>query len=138
MLTCRELSNMSKRTLEFMRFCMVGTVNTGVDFVIFAALSYMGVMLLVAQCVSYSCGVLNSFILNRNWTFPEHGQSSGKLIRFLVLNLCTLTITYGLLVYFHNVLAWPLLICKLLATVASLGINYVGSRLWIFSPVSTT
>lgn len=117
---------------------MVGAVNTGVDFAIFAALTNMGVILLVAQSVSYSCGVLNSFILNRNWTFRERGQSSGKLIRFLVLNLCTLTITYGLLVYFHNALAWPLLICKLLATVASLGINYVGSRLWIFSPVSTT
>jgi len=127
---------MSKRSLEFVRFCLVGTVNTGVDFTVFTVLSNMGVLLLVAQCVSYTCGVLNSFLLNRTWTFRRRGQSTGQLIRFLALNLGTLTITYGLLVYFHNSLAWPLLVCKLLATGASLGINYIGSRLWIFSPIS--
>ena len=127
---------MSKRSLEFMRFCLVGAVNTGVDFTVFTVLSYMGVLLLVAQCISYTCGVLNSFLLNRTWTFRGRGQSARQLIRFLALNLGTLTITYGLLVYFHNSLAWPLLVCKLLATGASLGINYIGSRLWIFSPIS--
>ncbi|TGE32234.1 GtrA family protein [Desulfosporosinus sp. Sb-LF] len=119
-----------------MKFCLVGTVNTGVDFVVFTVLSNLGVLLLIAQCVSYTCGVLNSFLLNRTWTFRGRGQSSGQLIRFLVLNLGTLIITYGLLVYFHNSLAWPLIVCKLVATCASLGINYVGSRLWIFSPIS--
>lgn len=127
---------MSKRSLEFMRFCLVGAVNTGVDFTVFTVLSNMGVLLIVAQCVSYTCGVLNSFLLNRTWTFRGRGQSIEQLIRFLVLNLGTLTITYGLLVYFHNSLAWPLLVCKLFATGASLGINYVGSRLWIFLPIS--
>ena len=130
------MSNRSKPSLEFMRFCLVGTVNTGVDFTVFIVLSNMGVLLLVAQCVSYTCGIFNSFLLNRTWTFRERGQSLGQMIRFLVLNLCTLTITYGLLVYFHDHLAWPLLVCKLLATGASLVINYAGSRLWIFSPVA--
>ena len=130
------MSNRSKPSLEFMRFCLVGTVNTGVDFTVFIVLSNMGVLLLVAQCVSYTCGIFNSFLLNRTWTFRERGQSLGQMIRFLVLNLCTLTITYGLLDYFHDHLAWPLLVCKLLATGASLVINYAGSRLWIFSPVA--
>ena len=123
---------MMKRNHEFMRFCLVGAVNTGVDFTVFAVLSNLGVLMLVAQCVSYTCGVLNSFLLNRTWTFRGYGQSPGQLIRFLALNLGTLTITYGLLVYFHTSLAWPLLVCKLLATAASLGVNYLGSRLWIF------
>lgn len=132
----RGLAKMSKRSFEFMKFCLIGAVNTGVDFTAFTVLSNMGVILLVAQSVSYTCGVLNSFLLNRTWTFRGCAQSSGQLIRFLALNLGTLTITYGLLVYFHNSLAWPLLVCKLVATGASLVINYLGSRLWIFSPVS--
>ena len=127
---------MSKRSSEFMRFCLVGAVNTGIDLAVFAVLSSWGLSLLVAHSLSYTCGVLNSFLLNRKWTFRGCGQSSGQLIQFLVLNLVTLTLTYGLLVYFHNHLAWPLLVSKLVATGASLGINYVGSRLWIFSPIS--
>lgn len=127
---------MSKRLTEFMRFCLVGAVNTGIDLAVFAVLSSWGFSLLVAHSLSYTCGVLNSFLLNRSWTFKRREQSSGQLIRFLALNLGTLTITYGLIVYLHNSLAWPLLVCKLLATGASLGINYLGSRLWIFSPIS--
>ena len=123
---------MSKRSLEFMRFCLVGAVNTGVDFMVFTVLSNMGVLLLVAQCVSYTCGVLNSFLLNRTWTFRGRGQSSGQLIRFLALNFGTLTITYGLLVYFHNHLVWSILVSKLLATGVSLVLNFTGSRLLIF------
>lgn len=126
---------MSKQSTEFMRFCLVGAVNTGVDFAVFTVLSSMGVLMLVAQCVSYTCGILNSFFMNRTWTFKGHGQSTGQMIRFLVLNLGTLTITYGLLIYFQNSLALPLLVSKLFATGASLGINYVGNRLWIFSPI---
>ena len=127
---------MSKRSLEFIRFCLVGAVNTGVDFTVFTVLSNLGILLLVAQCVSYTCGVLNSFLLNRTWTFRRCAQSSGQLIRFLALNLGTLSVTYGLLVYFHDHLAWSLLVCKLVATGASLGINYIGSRLWIFSQIT--
>ncbi|SPF31542.1 putative membrane protein [Candidatus Desulfosporosinus infrequens] len=127
---------MSKQSTEFMRFCLVGAVNTGIDLAVFAILSSGGFSLLVAHSLSYTCGVLNSFLLNRTWTFRGHGQSHGQLIRFLALNLVTLTLTYGLLVYFNTSLAWPLLVCKLLATGVSLGINYFGSRLWIFSPIS--
>jgi len=126
---------MSKRSPQFMRFCLVGVVNTGVDFAVFTVLTNMGVLLLVAQCISYTCGVLNSFLLNRTWTFQRRGQSSGQLIRFFALNLGTLAITYGLLVYFHNHLAWSLLVSKLVATGASLVINFGGSRLWVFSPI---
>jgi len=131
------LAKRSRSSLEFMRFCMVGAVNTGVDFAVFAVLSNMGVLLLVAQGISYTCGVLNSFILNRTWTFRGRGQFSIQFIRFSALNLCTLSLTYGLLVYIHHALGWPLLASKVIATGASVVINYAGSRLWIFLPVSS-
>jgi len=123
---------MGKRPLEFIKFCLVGAVNTGVDFTVFTVLSNWGVLLLVAQVVSYTCGVLNSFLLNGRWTFRGRGQSSGQLTRFLALNLATLTITYGMLVYFHNHLVWSIPVSKLLATGVSLILNFTGSRLLIF------
>lgn len=123
---------MAKRPLEFIKFSLVGAVNTVIDFTVFTVLSNMGVLLLAAQCVSYTCGVLNSYLLNRTWTFRGRGQYSGQLIRFLALNLGTLTITYGMLVYFHDYLVWPILVSKLLATGVSLVINFMGSRLLIF------
>lgn len=121
-----------QRPYEFFRFCLVGAVNTGVDFMVFALLSNLGVLLLPAQVVSYTCGILNSFLLNRKWTFSSRRRSTGQLLRFLLLNLFTLSITYGLLVYFTDQFGWSVLVSKLLATAASLVINFTGSRLLVF------
>lgn len=121
-----------KRPLEFLRFCLVGAINTGVDFLVFALLSNLGVLLLAAQVVSYTCGILNSFLLNRKWTFQAKRRSPRQLLRFLVLNLFTLLITYGLLLCFTDQFGWSVLFSKLLATAASLVINFTGSRLLVF------
>ncbi|MDP4161330.1 MAG: GtrA family protein [Bacillota bacterium] len=124
---------MWKRPLEFLKFSLVGAVNTGVDFTVFTVLTNLGVLILVAQCISYTCGVLNSFLLNRTWTFRGCAQSSKSFLRFLLLNLGTLIVTYILLVYFHNNLGLSILFSKLLATSVSLFINFTGSRFLVFS-----
>lgn len=119
--------------MEFLRFCVVGAINTGIDFTVFAILYAWGVPLFPAHTLSYSCGIINSFLLNRKWTFkePEY-QPIGQLIRFIALNLFTLSATYGLLVWFHHFWGWPTLVSRLLAMVVSLTINFIGSRLWVF------
>lgn len=130
------LAKITKSPLEFLKFCLVGAVNTGIDLAVFAVLSSWGFPLLLAHSLSYTCGGLNSFLLNRTWTFKQGGQPTGQLIKFLLLNLLTMMLTYGLLVTSYNYFAWPMLICKLVATGAGLVLNFTGSRLWVFSPVS--
>jgi len=127
------LANIKESPLEFLKFCTVGAVNTGIDLAVFAVLSSWGFSLLVAHTLSYSCGGLNSFLLNKTWTFKQSGQTSGQLTKFLLLNLLTLMITYGLMVGVYHYLVWPMFICKLLAVGVGLGLNFVGSRLWVFT-----
>ncbi|MDR3602280.1 MAG: GtrA family protein [Desulfosporosinus sp.] len=129
------LANITKNPIEFLKFCTVGTVNTGVDLAIFAVLSSWGFSLLVAHSLSYACGGLNSFLLNRTWTFKQGGYTSGQLTKFLLLNFLTLMITYVLMVGVYNYLAWPMLISKLVAIGGGLVLNFVGSRLWVFALV---
>lgn len=136
------MAKISKRQLEFLRFSVVGAINTGIDFTVFAILFGWGISLLPAHALSYSCGILNSFFLNRKWTFKEKGTSQSlrgsarrqgrQLVRFIVLNLFSLTTTYGLLVWFHYNWGWPMLLSRLMAVVFSLAINFLGSRLWVF------
>lgn len=118
---------------EFIRFCAVGILNTAVDFAVFSLLTLWNVPLLAAHCVSYSCGILNSFFLNRSWTFRRLGNIGGQLSRFVVLNLITLTVTSGLLLYMRERWGLPVLSGKLIATGASVILNYTGNRLWVFS-----
>jgi len=58
--------------IRFLRFAMVGVVNTSIDFGIYAALNLLlHFHPLLANTISYSCGVVTSFIGNRDFTFPR-------------------------------------------------------------------
>ncbi|AET69084.1 putative membrane protein [Desulfosporosinus orientis DSM 765] len=128
------MSKTGKAPKEFVRFGLVGAVNTGVDFAVFTVLTHLGVLVLAAQVVSYSCGILNSFFLNRTWTFSARvrGKSPGQFLGFFLWNLAVLSITYGLLVYFHTHFAWSIIVSKIVATGLSMIINFAGNRWLIF------
>lgn len=133
---------LTNRQLEFLRFCIVGAINTGIDFTVFAVLYAWGVALFPAHALSYGCGIINSYILNRKWTFknkPSEGsfekpaiQPVKQMLQFTALNLFTLAITYEILVGVHYKWGWPMLLSRLFAIIASLVFNFAGSRLWVF------
>lgn len=64
----------NKESIHYLKFCIVGGLNKAIDFLVFSFLSYLGVYYIIAQCVSYGCGVLNSYLLNRAWTFQQQGK----------------------------------------------------------------
>ncbi|QSX23773.1 GtrA family protein (plasmid) [Priestia megaterium] len=119
--------------MDYLKFCIVGGLNTAIDFFVFSFLSYLGVYYIIAQCVSYGCGVLNSYLLNRTWTFQQQGKRKRhEFLKFTVLNVFTLIITSFLLTVFHYKFNISLPYSKILVTVVSVGLNYIGTRFWVF------
>jgi putative flippase GtrA len=127
---------MNKYLAQMLKFGMIGAVNTGIDFGVFTLLTLCGWSYLPAQCLSYTCGVLNSYVMNRSWTFKEGRHSKFAFLNFTFLNLFVLLITSGLLALFHNNAGWSIWISKLCASGAGVLVNYAGSRLWVFSKTS--
>jgi putative flippase GtrA len=74
----KALFNMSRNGIQFLKFCLVGGVNTGIDFALFALLTLAGLPYLAAQVISYSCGVLNSYFINGKWTFHSQTDLSAQ------------------------------------------------------------
>jgi putative flippase GtrA len=124
---------MNKKMAQIMKFGMVGAVNTGIDFTIFTLLTLWGWSYMPAQCVSYTSGVMNSYVMNRSWTFKGSGPSNRSgFVKFLVLNLLLLLITSSLIAIMHQDFGWPVMISKLCASGAGVFLNYAGSRYWVF------
>lgn len=119
---------------RLLRYGVVGLMNTGVDFAVFAALVYgLGAAAIAAQPVSYLCGFANSYIWNRKWTFRSGKRASmPELVRFGVVNAVSFGVSTVVLMAIVNGLGWSALIGKAVSVVASLAVNYVGSRLWVF------
>jgi putative flippase GtrA len=130
---------MSTNRTQFLKFCLVGGLNTGIDFIVFTLLHLAGLPYLAAQCISYSCGVLNSYLINRTWTFQSRGTSFQKEgLKFICLNLVSLLVTSGLLVLLHQYVQFPLTFSKIISTAAGVLLNYVGNRLWVFEKSNQT
>ena len=126
---------MTKRLVTIFKFGIVGVANTAVDAAVFAILALVGMPILIAQGVSYSCGVANSYWLNGRWTFRDAtrgGNDRAKLIRFLITNLIVLALSALILMTLHDVLEWSLVMSKILATLMGMVLNYMASRYWVF------
>lgn len=133
--------NNKREAIQFMRFCTVGLGNTAVDLTAFFVLTLSGVPYLLAQTLSYSVGVVNSFFLNRKWTFRiTHRTNILEVVRFAVVNGFSLLISSGMLFILHDANHTDLWLSKLIATGGGIVVNFIGSRLWVFteepSPVS--
>ncbi|MCP1426612.1 GtrA family protein [Paenibacillus polymyxa] len=126
---------MTKRLVTLFKFGIVGVANTAVDTVVFALLAVVGVPVLIAQVISYSCGVANSYWLNGRWTFRDAARGSGdraKRIRFLITNLIVLALSALILMTLQDMLGWSLVMSKILATLMGMVLNYMASRYWVF------
>ncbi|MBB6729534.1 GtrA family protein [Cohnella zeiphila] len=118
---------------RFLTFCAVGGVNTAVDVAVFAALTEAGLPSAAAQALSYACGTLNSYLMNRRWTFRDsEGSTSRTLPRFAAVNLLALALTSGLLALLTGSFGWPVPAGKAAATAAGLLVTYAGSSRWAF------
>jgi len=76
--------------IRFLRFSFVGITGAIVDFGVMNLLRLVFKMPLVwAQAISFVCAVINNFLWNRYWTYPESRTKSApkQLIQFFIINI---------------------------------------------------
>jgi putative flippase GtrA len=118
---------------QFVKFNLVGIINTGVDFVIFTLLTLTSLHHLIAQVISYSCGMVNSYLWNKFWTFKHKKKSGGgEAVKFIVVNIIALGIALVFLYIFKDLMGMHVLVSKVFATGFSVVVNFVGNKFWVF------
>lgn len=127
---------------RFFRFAVVGLSGTLLDFIVLNFLKIVfGLPTLPANVISYSCGIINNYFLNRFWTYAEVKEKN-QAARFWQFTLVSLL---GLLL--NNLLMWGLekpfglllnnpaqgyLPAKIVATAVVVFWNYYVNRYWTF------
>ena len=89
--------------LQAVKFGIVGVVNTLITLaIIWFMTKRMGCSETLSNFVGYFIGLINSFFLNRKWTFGSKGNMlSGAFRFFLVFAVCFL-IQFGVLLYLNR------------------------------------
>jgi putative flippase GtrA len=121
---------------QILIFGLVGVVNSLVHYLVFL-LGYrvLGVPMLIASAVGYGCGVLNSYFMNRRWTFRVASKRTfSEFLCFAMVNLVALGINLvGLQVLTGQGHLAPE-IAQIMAMALALLVNFGGNRLWTFKP----
>jgi putative flippase GtrA len=127
------------------RFGVVGVFNTILDLCLFNVLLWILptqniVHILAYNSIAYSIGAINSFLLNKYWTFRRsYAVTSSEVMRFLLTTgagiLCSDLILWiaGMLLSHvggNGVLLNNL--AKLLAVAGTASVSYLGMNLWVF------
>jgi putative flippase GtrA len=79
--------------VRFMRFGLVGVVNTAITFAVFNIVTVaLHQPPILGHVLGWLAGFVNSFVMNRSWTFRDraHLDTRQVLPRFLVSNLAAL------------------------------------------------
>lgn len=125
--TCKETIN------QFIKFNLVGILNTALDFAVFTLLIFLGVQYLISQVISYSCGIINSYLWNKFWTFKQKKGFSGfEALKFIVVNILSLGISLLMLYVFRDKVGLHVMVSKVIATFFSVIVNFTGNKFWVF------
>lgn len=147
----KEQSGAKRTVIQFVKFNIVGVLNTLVDFLVFQALNLLLGWTYLAQVAGYCCGIVNSYAWNSNWTFRDaRTRSAREITLFLIVNLASLGVSLGVMWLCRTVLviddAWVAswipaflssfikgdTVCKLIAMPVAIVVNYAGNRLFVF------
>ena len=124
------------RSNSFVRFAIVGCSNTILDFTVFTILREMfGVYYLWCQAAGYTFGTLNSFFLNKKWTFESKTssfQTSMQFGKFIFVNLVSLGVSLIGLRLLSGHWHINVYIAKVAVTAISQLVNYSSYRFWVF------
>jgi putative flippase GtrA len=119
-------------TTQGLRYVVVGVASNAALYCIYLALTRFGMGPKSAMSLAYVVGVLQTFYLQRRWTFAHDGRFSVSLARYLsAYALCYLG-NLATLAWFVDVLGWPHAAVQAGAIVGFALILFLLQKFWIF------
>ena len=132
---------------QFLRFVVVGIINTAINFIVLNALSYLlhvtkGENIIWITAVAFIVATTNSYFMNKHWSFQDKTSDDGgrKPTLFLLVSLVGLAINAGI-VYLITTYMSPMFglsqhlwlnAAAVVATGISLIWNFIGYRVFVF------
>lgn len=123
---------------RILRFLISGGSAATVEYVSFILLSFILMSpVVLANSVSFFCGFIVSFTLNKYWVFKNNDKLKGQLTAYLILAIVNLCISNLVIIGLIHIGVIEL-IAKVFAMVAIASWNYLFFSKYIFKEVKST
>jgi len=119
---------------KFFKFGITGIINTAVDFAVYTCcLEILKFDIKLAQPAGQCAAVINSYFINKNWTFGKRkNYNISEILKFLLINGGSIGINIIGVYIFHDIIGVNKYICKIPIAFATIIINYFGNKLFVF------
>ncbi|MDD5070917.1 MAG: GtrA family protein [Candidatus Omnitrophica bacterium] len=116
---------------EIVKFLITGTFVVGVDIGLYSLLIHY-LPYAISKGISFSCGGVVAYSLNKYWTFARKRKSKSEVFRFIIANLCALVVNVGInnLILAGN--KENVFIALITATFITAVFTYVIFKFWVF------
>lgn len=124
-----------KISLQFIKFAVVGVINTLLHLaILYVLVEYFSIYYVLASFIAFLIAVTNSFILNTIWTFNTNIRidTKSKYIKFFVISSLALIINLSLLYLITEYLHIWYIASQISATFFSLLVNFLGNKFWTY------
>ena len=116
---------------EIFKFLVGGGTAVIIDFLVYKILMIMGIERTIAKTISFICGSIVGFIINKYWTFKSPKFQIKEILKYTILYIITAFINsqvnkYTLLLFGSEFFAF------LCATGVSTILNFLGQKFLIF------
>lgn len=123
---------------EGIAYLIFGVLTTVIDYAISNLLYYIWKMDPVpAQTIAWVAAVLFAFVTNKWWVFESHTLNPAKVwkefVSFVLCRVATFLFNLAALFVMVDIMKMEFFICKLLISVVVVVLNYVFSKILIFT-----
>ncbi|MBQ9178338.1 MAG: GtrA family protein [Prevotella sp.] len=127
------ISYLYSRFRDIILYGIIGTFSSGLDFIIYSLLvKYIVTQYIIANCMSTMCGIVTSFILNRNYNFKVKDKTKRRFSLFLTVGLCGLLLSNVILYLFIDVLETDKFISKIISIILVVFFQFMINKHFTF------
>ncbi len=114
------------------KFALVGIVSNFVLYGMYLLLTGLETGHKLAMTIVYVVGVLQTFVLNKRWTFRNDSNNSSVLVRYVAAYGLGYFISVGLLILFVDLLNLPHQLVMGATIVFVAGCMFALQKYWVF------
>lgn len=126
---------------QFVRFGIIGVVNTLFDLLIYTALikssEFFEKNYLLAGLIAFLLATMNSFYWNKHWTFEDKSKTTKKLVLQFYIAASSSLLVNELVLGVAVSIGVGLILSKLIASGLAAGTNFFVQRFWTFAHIDT-
>src|SRR4030065_2640715 len=123
------ISNNTKGIFQFVSFSLIGVLNTLIHYTIFLLLfRVFEINYLVASGVGYFVGMVNSYFLNRRWTFMSSNNISPEFTKFTLVNVISMSTNLIVLKFSVTTMGLIAEVGQIISIIFSISVNFFGNK----------